>query len=176
MFVESITSQGEGPAAWIGAIGQALGALFTAAAVVVALCLASKESRDRKREDFGRSLAQAKLVRVGGPGLVAPNERHGRNEYRTEFKIENYSDRPILDLHIELWTGQTKRTERPNMAVHSDVWKREQAEFLRLSAGEQEPAVTAWRVRWTDADGRQWCIDKAGTDPYPYAGEAPRPY
>ncbi|MEU8164139.1 hypothetical protein ACIP95_21865 [Micromonospora parva] len=176
MLVGSTTDSGEGAAAWISAIGQALGALATAAAIVVALYLAGKEGRDRKNGDFRRSLAQAKLVRVGGPGSVSPEERFGQNEYRIEFKVENHSDRPILDLYVEVWTVPTKLTEQPSMAGHSDVWKPEQAESLRLNAGEQEPSVVAWRVRWTDADGQQWCVDKVRADPYPYVSEPPRPY
>lgn len=173
MLIASVATSAD-TAAWISAIGQAIGALFTAAAVGVALYIAHRDSRERQQQEFDRSFAQARLVRVGAPGVVPPNE--GRAEYGFQVLVENYSERPILDLNIELWMPPAKRMDRPTSAVHSDVWERGRAEFVHLLAGKDEPRLMAWRVRWTDADGRKWCVDKHDTDPYPYTGGAPRAY
>src|SRR6266540_1946602 len=63
---------------WIAAIGQALGAFFTLAAVIVALWIALRDEQRRHAEKERQALTQARLVRVRGTGVkLVGEDEHG---------------------------------------------------------------------------------------------------
>jgi hypothetical protein len=97
----------DGPSAadWVAAIGQVAGALFTAAAVAVALGLAVRESRwrradqtEREAERSDRDAAQARLVAVE-PTFNFFSD-FGGVDYETTAKVLNGSNLPIFDVKI----------------------------------------------------------------------------
>lgn len=157
---------------WTAAIGQIAGAVFTLAAVVVALAVALRDERRRHqdRDDYAR--AQARLVLTGGPG-----SREEDGSRATIFPFTNHGDRPVLDVYAELWPSRTRLEDRP-LAVHARIVLPGQDLPIKLRRTLDAPAsVTAWRVRWTDADGRQWCVDQPQQpEPLPYTGQPPRRY
>src|SRR5215813_1834957 len=107
---------------WIAAIGQALGALFTAAAIVVALGIARRDSRNRREEAAQRSLAQARLVRVGGPpGTWTTGQTEQGIRHDLIFRFANHSDRPVLDVYFEAWPRHEPFSDRPEWVVRDGI-------------------------------------------------------
>ncbi|MET7398866.1 hypothetical protein ABZS66_35800 [Dactylosporangium sp. NPDC005572] len=168
-----LANQGPNAADWIAAIGQALGALFTLVAVVAALWIALRDQRDRQREQKDQALAQARLVRVRGTG-VRPVEEDGQGQlHELTIYFTNHSDRPVLDVYGEAWPADNALDEPPRWAVTSDVVLSGQDLPLVMRVNGNV-ALRAWRARWTDADGRQWCVDRRGEPPVPFKGQPPR--
>ena len=157
---------------WVAAIGQIAGAAFTLAAVVVALVIALRDERRRQqdRDDYAR--AQARLVLTGGPG-----SREEDGSRLTIFAFTNHGERPVLDVYAELWPSGTRLDDRPS-AVHARIVLPGQDLPMKLRCPSNAPtAVAAWRIRWTDADGRQWYVDQyPQPEPLPYTGQPPQRY
>ncbi|WP_154814917.1 hypothetical protein [Actinophytocola xinjiangensis] len=169
---------------WIAAIGQAVGAVFTAAAVAVALWIALSDRRRQTRADSEKSWREARMVRVGGTGVREVG--HDENGYQYELMIyfTNYSEQPIFDVHAEVWPSGTAVDKQPSWAVQSEIVQPgEPAEpkryfMMKVSTPTPPPlALTAWRLRWSDAAGHQWCVDEPRQiQPQPFKGQAPRLY
>jgi hypothetical protein len=154
---------------WVAAIGQVAGAMFTALAVAVALGIAIHDSRRQRREAETRALAQARHVLVGGTG-----ERHEDEYHQLYIYFTNHSSNPIFEVYAEAWLDDMPVTEPP-AAVMTEIVQPGGPEggLFMLNIG-REFKVRAWRVRWTDADGRQWCTDKPRpAPPVRYVGQSP---
>jgi hypothetical protein len=98
-----LAADGESVADWVAAIGQVAGALFTAAAVAVALWLAVRESRwrradqaERDAERIDREAAQARLIAV--EATYDYFSKLAKVEYAV--KVLNGSSLPIFDVKI----------------------------------------------------------------------------
>jgi hypothetical protein len=90
---------------WVAAIGQAVGAVFTAAAVIVALWLAIREDRwrradqaERDAERADRDAAQARLVAV--ESTYDHESRFTGVKFEITAKVLNGSTLPIFDVKI----------------------------------------------------------------------------
>ncbi|GGU15097.1 hypothetical protein GCM10010178_03250 [Lentzea flava] len=169
---------------WIAAIGQAAGALFTAAAVAVALGIALADRRRLRREEDERGKRNARMVLVRGTGShPVGQDEHG---YQSELRIyfTNHSDRPIFNVYAEAWPVGTSLDEQPRWAVHSEVvlpgQPAEPTEYFAMKVTTKEPppiSIAAWRLRWTDVDGRQWYGDEPRqVQPLPFSGQPPGRY
>jgi hypothetical protein len=142
---------------WIAAIGQAIGAVFTALAVAVALWIASKDRRNQKSDELRQAHAQARLTVVGWPSMAKADFGDG---WELRITIHNHGDRSILAVNFEAWTGSTGLDALPNVRIHAKVlvagdslrWRT----GVKGASGPAEPRMSRWRVRWTDADGRCW--------------------
>jgi hypothetical protein len=147
---------------WVAAVGQAAGAVFTACAVAAALGIAGNESRSRRTENMRRSLAQARLV-LAPPPTDPVDAGQSSDGFRHEvfFKVENFSDRPILGVVAEVWdkAGEGHWTTKTSMVLPG----RPVSLPLRAVTKSSGLKLGAWSIRWTDADGAGWCInDKTG--------------
>lgn len=159
---------------WIAAVGQVAGAIFTAAAVVAALWIAlhdAKRQRDadaqRRDEDLDRdhrrAISQARLVHISWPDYVGY-----KNSSRTtidQLSITNRSDRPILDASMEIWTDRDCLDRSAPFQSHAKMLLPGKTTEIRppCTDGTQQdratrPITRAWRVHWTDADGRHWTV------------------
>ncbi len=148
---------------WIAAIGQAAGALFTAAAVGWAVFLARREGQwrredqaERAAERADRDAAQARLITV----------EHRWEDY-PEFavRIRNGSIMPILDVQIaEVWNDG----KRLDWTTHGDMFDASvigAGEGLdwpvsirrgNSRAGPPESGIDHVTVEFTDAGGLRW--------------------
>ncbi len=169
---------------WIAAIGQAVGAVFTAAAVAVALGIALADRRRQQREDDERAKRNARMVLVRGTGSVPATQDETGYQSKLRIYFTNHGDRPIFDVYAEAWPAGNSIEESPRWAVHSEIvlpgQPTEPKEYFEMTVTTKEPppvALTAWRLRWTDVDGRQWCGDEPRQfQPLPFTGQPPRPY
>lgn len=150
----SVASESAEIADWVSAIGQALGALFTALAVGVALWIARRDSTQKARDDTARSWTQARLVLVSASGGILERE-NGKELAATLVTVCNLGDRPILDVALEAIVER-------NAKIVTEVSERIQfvmpdqdpaALTLALQSGD---AIRRWRVVWMDADGLDW--------------------
>jgi hypothetical protein len=140
-------------------------------------------SRRRRREQEEQAWANARLVLVRGTGdRPVGQDEHGFQRELLIYFI-NHSGRPILDVRAEAWPSGTDITEPPMWAVQSEIVQHgEPAEpneyfMMRVTAPEPRIGLRAWRVRWTDVDGRKWCGDQIQQyQPLPYTGQPPRQY
>lgn len=165
---------------WVAAIGQVAGALFTFVAVVVALWIAISDSRRRDRDEETRAKANARMVLVRGTGSrVVSHDDHG---YQLDLMIyfTNHGDRPIFDVYAEAWPEGTALDEPPQWAVAGEIvqpGEPEECFMMKVTSPSELIQLAAWRVRWTDADGRHWFGDQTRQyQPLPYTGQAPRRY
>jgi hypothetical protein len=163
-----------------------LTAIATLAAVVAALWIAIRDGRQRTKEEQRRALAQARLVRMPPSlqwaiGANLPTDVPGgpdRSGYGFWPEIYNASDRPILNVAVDLWVGDL--SARPIASDKTDIVLTGSRATLTAEhvpyQGEQPVAV---RVRWEDADGREWFVDfheHERFEPELYASQAPRPF
>ena len=146
---------------WIGAIGQALGALFTAAAVGVALWIAHRDTRRSRAEKYAQSEAQARLVVVDHPALVVQStERPGPKPYMFRIAVLNLGDRPILGVTAEALIGGPS-----GALVTSDplavLDPRSRHDFTELHIENIiVDHVWTWRVYWEDSQGMGWEVTR----------------
>ncbi len=164
--------------------------IATASAAVIALTVVVANSLQRRadelrrrREEEARALAQARLVitATGNPGVrPLSDDASGLDGRRSvmEFPFANHGDRPVLDVYGEVWPSGVAITDRP-MAVHAEVVLAGEHIPLRvqLDSAPEQVQVGAWRVRWTDADGRQWYRDRFPQEaPERFTGGPPHRY
>ncbi len=154
-------------------------ATFTAVVVSIWLARADRRRADRERDD--RQRAQARLIRASAP--TAPETERTETGYHHvfTFPFANYSDRPVMEVHLEAWAGPGARLDQPapwHATGDRIVFPGQEKHYLVGAQSEEgNLGLGAWRVRWTDADGRQWCIDQIGQrEPLLYKGQQPRPY
>lgn len=147
------------------------------------------EERDRRDEAGRRSaqaaymkrqLTQARLVRVSTPGYKALGKGDdGKYRHKLTFGFANYGDRPVLDVRPEVWgTERQDLAERP-YELHARIVRPGDEESWHMDIVTSVPKfwMAAFRYRWTDADGLQWCIDqREQPEPLPYEGQEPRRY
>ncbi len=146
---------------WIGAIGQALGAFFTAAAVGVALWIAHRDSRRNRTEAFAQSRAQARLVVVDDPALVA-QEVNGPPPQPNVFRVGvlNLGDRPILGVTAEaLLDGPSGALVTSDPLAVLDPRSHHAFTELRI-ADVLVDYVWNWRVYWEDPQGMRWEVTR----------------
>lgn len=136
---------------WISAIGQAVGALATAAAVVVALYIAGRDSRQRKFEERNGALAQARLIRVSAPEVDGSD---------LIFSLNNYSDSPITLVAFEAFAEIDGEDER--FRASEEIWLPDRSDSTTPKVRLSLKSLTKlyWRVRWTDPGGRMWFVDQ----------------
>lgn len=151
-------------AEWFGALGQWAGAVATVTAVWVALRIANRDSRRREAEDEQRALNIANLVLVGTPAS---------DDEGMFIDFTNHSGRLMLNVHAEVWAPGTDGSERPRWAVQDAVVQPGEPGRWRLGR-PGSAAIGAWRLRWTDSEGRRWYVDEHSQRPRPYKGGPPR--
>jgi hypothetical protein len=145
---------------WISAIGQALGALFTAVAVGVALWIAHRDARQRRHEESEKSRAQARLILL--PNLVRKtvHERDDQIEYKAD--VLNVSERPIVDVTLEVMVEVEEEGVgiiRSRTVGHLDpLVDRTPTPIRALTANKEGHELVKWRLIWQDPDGRRWEI------------------
>jgi hypothetical protein len=168
---------------------QVFAAGATALGTLVALAVAVWTVIQRRRDEIraaqaneSRALAQARLV---GVGCGNPGGRMG-NSVRPGFTMPqweltfgefiNRSDHPVLDVYAEVWTPDQNLDEPPH-AVHQEMLVPDEPLPLFLSFPTPVQGLRAWRLRWTDHDGKQWCRDQyPQRTPLPFTGQPPRSY
>jgi hypothetical protein len=169
----------EQAAVWdaISATTTATGTLIALSVAVVSIVQRRNDLRRHEREEATKSRTQARLVRTawGNPGA----RPRGDGGCTVELPLANHSGRPILDVFGEIWVGGL--TEEHRRAVHADIilpgpQGEEQWLKLDLSVACDDLRLSAWRVRWADADGRRWYVDEAFREPELFDGQPPRPH
>lgn len=152
------------------ALGQALGAIFTLVAVIVALAIAIRDGRHRANEERARAEAQARLVVVGQPEFTPGVRSDNSNAVVRDFLLSftNFSDKPILNVRFQAWTT-TSPSQTVDGAPHFETTSRimlpgGQAEKFKVSVGALS-LVMAWRLRWTDPEGFTWFVSGGNADP-----------
>ncbi|MEV6965712.1 hypothetical protein AB0M47_11390 [Hamadaea sp. NPDC051192] len=148
---------------WLAAYGQVAGAFFTLLAVLVALGIARRDARQRRRDDEQRAQAQARLVVVKLMDTTLRPSTHGganHGDAVVEAHVENLGDRPILDLavrgRVAAWDGRQRGDagileEWPHVLRSNDD--------IRVRAICRETSyvkIVNCVVSWHDADGRFW--------------------
>jgi len=175
---------------------QIAGTIATACAVAVALTAVIVNIVQRKRDNDRRdaeketeALAQARLVIVGGnPGseqISVDAETYGLERddtygeaimWESRFGFANHGQRPVLDVYGQIWPSGYRLSDRPLEVTHRFVLPGEDKP-IPLRMPEKLESLAAWRVRWTDADGRQWFVDKYPYEqPERYHGQEPQQY
>ena len=92
--------------------------------------------------------------------------------------FNNHGDRSVLDVYAEAWAASTPVSERATRAVQERIVLPGQERAFLVGCETVEPSFSlrAWRIRWTDADGRQWSVDQPQQpEPLPLQGSAAAP-
>jgi hypothetical protein len=153
-------------------------AVATFAAVIVTLRQAGADRRRLETERDRHWRAQARLVLMDMPGVQIESTRLSHN---LVFGFRNCGEQSVMDVHSEAWEGtavldQKATWELTERVVLPGEWQRWVLDVPARPDGPP-PALRAWRYRWTDADGRQWCVDQPQQpEPLPFKGQQPRPY
>ena len=139
-----------------------------------------KEDREEaKSRAYDRQLAQARLIITDAPEIspASPLE-DDLSSFTVQFPFFNYSDRPVIGIETEVWVEGTP--------LHQPCTSRVKGRYL-LPGGKRtlqvpvkslssELRLSAWRIRWTDADGGEWCVDQPQQpEPQAYKAQLPRP-
>lgn len=161
-------------AEWVAAWGQIAGAVGAFCAVVVALWIALRDSRVRRKEDAARALAQAGLVIVARPYVVNLNRdiEPESIHHDLRFAIDNHGDRPVLDVRAIVWLVEPagRQFDKAKPVLLRD----EELELdVRVYGKVGRSMVRAWRVQWTDADGRRWAVDRPNDGVHRIAPDEP---
>ena len=152
---------------WVAAVGQVAGAVGTVAAVLAAVLIASREGRRWRRDDERRAVAQARLVVVADPETTTfTRHSDGLRETGYSVQVENLSDRAVFDVwgqgtfhtteqgHTSSWDATSTSNEYTRYLRVHDYLHLHAVVICELKA----PQLVGWRVGWTDADGRRWCV------------------
>ena len=162
----------------MSAIGQAAGAVFTAAAVAVALWLSRRDLWIRESDHGMQRWAQARLVRVSRPSLAIADESADQSATRLEFVLTNYGDLPILHVQAEAWTESfcVDGDRAPDAAATEEIILPgvEYKVVVVLNSGRMFDVV-AWRVHWTDPHNERWFVDSGSQDARPYSRAKEKP-
>lgn len=89
----------------------------------------------------------------------------------------NHGDRPLLDVHFEVWMGSASLQGRPSASDHRKIaLAGKKLSFdAKPYVARGEDKLTAWRLRWRDAEGHSWYLDRGtNADPLPFTGQAPK--
>jgi hypothetical protein len=158
---------------WISSIGQALGALFTAVAVVVALRISHRDSEQRAKSDEAKAWAQARSVLIDEPTYMSAKTGHGQdNDPGAMFSITvaNFSNGVLLNLSAEISVPDTDGVDSAPQSG-SGVLIRSETFLLLDSAGnraqlkihvEDGAHVASWSVEWEDSEGLTWAVNYDG--------------
>lgn len=138
------------------------------------------DNKRRTHEKEQQALAQARLVITGDqpPDLEGVMfDRIGKPRYRIESPLANAGDRPILDVRLEVWLNDPTIDQPRVVAPTSVVRPGGKHDFRTYVVSDRaDLAVTAWRIRWSDADGRKWFREHSPQDqPARYTGQPPCP-
>lgn len=177
-----MTYLGVSEPAWVAwtAIGTILLAIATFIALGATIFYSTAERRRAHADQDARLLARARLVLAGNPGSAPAVREDDGYHHQLTFLITNHGDRPILDVQAEAWAASDPLDERARWGVQTEVMLPGAGEpwVLRdIVTDAPTLSLRAWRYRWTDADGRQWCVDQPQQrQPLPFTMQPPRPY
>lgn len=162
-------------------------ALATTAAAVIALVAVVVTLRQRRADlvraeerDLARARAHARLVRFAGRP-VWEDEPDGPSTWG--ITLTNFDDRTILGVRPEFWVhrsdGPHGDSKEP-FSTQPEILRSEQTMTFRHGFEPTEedsgPWLSAWRIRWSDVDGHEWCYDTPGQEePARYTGQPPTP-
>ncbi|MFJ8816261.1 hypothetical protein [Amycolatopsis thermoflava] len=172
------------PVSWwvpAAAVANAVGVLFAIYFGIANLRQRSADEKRRVDEEEAKSLAQARLV-ITGQGHVGVREadpalRDDELRYLMDFPFANHGDRPVLDVHPEIWrqTDPNDPESAQRFSVRQPVV--ESGEDITITMRfHEDPSrgYMGWLIRWTDADGKQWYRDNPDQDaPRRYTGQRP---
>lgn len=156
-------------------IGTFLAVAVALAVVVINLVQRHNDRCREEEQDENRALAQARLV-VTGHGNPGVNSRGAHP--RLLLPVTNYSDRPILRVIGEHWPAGRPLDEQPGSVIEPVIQPGDTCQLaVPMDDDGQAGHTAAWRIRWTDADGREWCWDRWPQEaPDRYTGQTPTPY
>ncbi|MDQ0376618.1 hypothetical protein [Amycolatopsis thermophila] len=167
------------PISWWATAATIANTVGVLAAITFGIANLRQRSADEKRrvaEEEAKSLAQARLV-ITGQGHVGVREADpampdDELPYLMEFPFANHGDRPVLDVHPEIWReiepGNPESAQR--FMVRQPVVASGESTTLTMRLQEDpSQGFMGWLIRWTDADGKQWYRDDPDQD-------APRRY
>lgn len=154
------------------------GTIALAAVTVLAIWVTVRTARtDRRRDDtrrqedrdeaksqaHARQLAQARLVIISGPEVSPPSPLEDNwNSYEVHFPFFNYGERPVIGIGAEVWVEGTPLDQPCSSEVKERYLLAQDRITLQVPIESQasELRLGGWRIRWTDADGGEWCIDE----------------
>jgi hypothetical protein len=119
-------------------------------------------------------------VITGNPGVQLTGRDNDGYHHDLTFQFINYGDRPVMDVEAEAWASSDPLDQPRRWGVNERVvlpgpnkpWA-----LHDIITPDPQLSLRAWRIRWTDADGRQWCVDRPQQpEPLPFTGQEPRPY
>jgi len=137
-------------------------AVVTVIALATTIFFATAERRRTRAEKDERQRAQARLIITGGVGTTPAAKRDDGYHTRWTLQFTNRSERPVLDVYFEAWTGADPLGQPPRYGMYDKIVMPGPNEPWTLNLITDTPDVhlAAYRYRWTDADGRQWCVDQ----------------
>lgn len=137
------------------------------------------DREDAKKRAYARQLAQARLVVTSAPEISkAPHLESNGNSYQAQFQVANYGDRPVMGIEAEVWVEAAALAKPCTSAAKERYLLPGDNRTLEVPIKSVTSGVhlRAWRIRWTDADGYEWCVDQAEQpEPLPYSGQLPHP-
>jgi hypothetical protein len=155
-------------------------AVVTVTAIIVTVVTAitdrRKDERHRSEERQYHQSAQARLV-ITSPPEVSP-VKDSLNRHGIQFEFVNHGDRPVMGIEAEVWLGAAPLDQQCSSVDKHKVALPGRDLQLRVPIDSMttDPDLRAWRIRWTDADGREWFMDQAQQpEPLPYERKPPRP-
>jgi hypothetical protein len=155
-------------------------AVATFTAVFVTIWLARADRRRAHEEQKERQLAQARLILTATPGTQTAERGEDGYHHDLTFWFQNYGDRPVMDVQAEAWAVSDPLDKLPTWGVNERIvlpGPKEPWPLHDLITPGPNLSLRAWRYRWTDADGRKWCVDqREQPEPLRFTGQQPRPY
>lgn len=142
---------------------------------------ADTERRIQEERDHRQS-AQARLVLITPPSTTR-TVRDNLNRHEVRFIFANYGRAPVMDIEAEVWIGAAPLDQPSTSATSAvkpvdDVVLSGARRILQVFTESSEPELNlgAWRIRWRDSDGVEWCVDQPGQrEPSHFKGQLPRP-
>lgn len=135
-----------------------------------------QEERER------RQAAQARLVLITPPSTTR-TVRDNLNHHEVRFVFANHGRAPVMGIEAEVWIGTAPLDQPATVATSAvkpvdDVVLSGDRRTLQVFIESPEPELNlrAWRIRWRDSDGVDWCVDQPGQrEPCRFKGQSPRP-
>jgi hypothetical protein len=139
----------------------------------------AEDREETRNQAYARQLAQARLVITGAPEISSqPALENSLNSYELQFSFANYGDRPVIGIEAEVWVEGAPLDE-PCTSEVKERYLLSQGKItleVAIESSASELGLGAWRIRWTDADGCEWCVDQPQQpEPLPYRKQSPRP-